>query len=118
MKSNRILSAISVAAVIGMSSIAAHAQNAPSYGDNPPSAQKYSENNMVARVKQALHSEPALNDKHIDVSMKNGKVVMKGFVDSQGDLEKAVRAANKTAGGKNVVNELTIQRHDESNTST
>jgi osmotically-inducible protein OsmY len=68
---------------------------------------------MAARVKQALDSEPALNDKHIDVSMEKGKVVMRGFVDSAGDLTKAIRAANKTAGEKNVVNDLKIKTHDE-----
>ena len=64
---------------------------------------------MVTRVREALHSDPALLDKNIDLSMKDGKVVMNGFVRSADDMQKAVRTANKTAGKKNVVNNLTIK---------
>lgn len=64
---------------------------------------------MASRVRQALHSDPSLLDKHISVSMKNGKVVMTGFVESAGDLQRAVKMANDTAGEKNVVNKLTIK---------
>jgi osmotically-inducible protein OsmY len=107
---------VSLAALVGLGtlSMAAHAQNAPSAGDSSQTAQN-SGDDVVMRVKEALHSQPALNDKHIDVSMKNGKVVMKGYVNSQGDLQKAIRAANKAAGSINVVNELKIQRDDELN---
>jgi len=109
-------SIVTLAAALGLStlSLGAHAQNVPSASDSSQTVQNTGDD-MAARVKQALHSQPALNDKHIDVSMKNGKVVMKGFVNSQGDLQKALRAANKTAGSKNVVNELTIKRDDELN---
>lgn len=107
---------VSLAALVGLGTLtmAAHAQNAPSADDSSQTAQNAGDD-MVARVKQALHSQPALNDKHIDVSMKNGKVVMRGFVNSQGDLQKALRAADKTAGSKNVVDELKIQRDDDLN---
>jgi hypothetical protein len=110
---------VSLAAVLGLGTLClgAHAQNAPSASDSSQTAQNTTDD-MAARVKQALHAQPALNDKHIDVSMKNGKVVMKGFVNSQGDLDKAVRAANKTAGSKKVINELKIQRDDELNPSS
>ena len=108
--------AVSLAAVVGFVSVSmgAYAQNASSATGTAQTAQNSSD--MVSRVKEALQAEPALTDKHIDVSMKNGKVVMKGFVDTAGDLEKAVRAANKAAGAKNVINELTIQRQNEPNT--
>lgn len=107
---------LTAAAGLGMWAIGAYAQNASSPQDTSQAAASSSD--MVGRVKQALHAEPALNDKHIEVSLKNGKVVMRGFVTSQGDMVKAVRAASKTAGGKNVVNELTIQREDESNSTS
>lgn len=64
---------------------------------------------MASRVKQALHSNQALLDKHINVSMDKGKVVLSGFVVSAGDLQKALRVANETAGDQNVVNQLTIK---------
>lgn len=116
MKIKKSLGAVPLTVLLGFSawSIGAQAQNAPSASDNAQTAQDRSDD-MVSRVKRALHAEPALNDKHIDVSMEKGKVVMRGFVNSQGDLQKAVTAANNAAGGKNVVNELTIQRRDDSN---
>ncbi|HEX3950978.1 MAG TPA: BON domain-containing protein [Steroidobacteraceae bacterium] len=109
--------AIAVAAALGLglgSSLGAHAQNAPSSDDSRQAVQDRG-GDMAERVRQALHSDPALYDKHIDVSMEKGKVVMKGFVDSAGDLQKAIRAANKAAGPKKVVNELTIKRTEDPN---
>lgn len=105
---------IALAAAIGLGalSVGVHAQNTA--GDDRQMAQDRS-GDMAARVKQALHSDSGLYDKHIDVSMEKGKVVMRGFVDSAGDLEKAVKAANKTAGANNVVNDLTIKRDDDLN---
>jgi osmotically-inducible protein OsmY len=110
---------VSLAAFIGtgMFAMGVQAQNAPSASDNSQSAQNTGDD-MAARVKQALHAQPALNDKHIDVSMKHGKVVMTGFVTSQGDLQKALRAADKAAGSKNVVNELKIKKDDELNATS
>lgn len=100
------LVAIALATAIGMSSWV-HAQGAPLPAGNPQTVQHHSD--MVARVKQALHADPGLSDKHIDVSMQNGKVLLKGFVNSSQDLQKAVRAADKVAGAKNVLNQLTIK---------
>lgn len=110
--------AVSMAMVValGMSSMG-QAQNVPSASDTSQTTES-PRGDMAARVRQALHSEPALNDKHIDVSMENGKVVMKGFVNSAGDLQKAIRAANKSAGAKNVVNDLKIKTRDETQTNT
>jgi osmotically-inducible protein OsmY len=110
--------AVSLAMIAALASSGmVQAQNVPSPGDNPQTTQSQG-SDMAARVKQALHSEPALNDKHIEVSMDKGKVVMKGFVNSAGDLQKAVRAANKAAGAKNVVNDLKIKTRDETQTNT
>lgn len=111
------IGAVSLAVIVALGvSATVQAQSALSPSYNPQTTQ-YRGNDMAARVKQALHSDPGLYDKHIDVSMEKGKVVMKGFVNSAGDLQKAVRAANKAAGEKNVVNDLTIKTHDETNTS-
>jgi osmotically-inducible protein OsmY len=108
--------AIALAAAVGLGtlSVAVHGQNSLSPGNGSQTAENSGD--MAARVRQALHSVPALNDKHINVSTEKGKVVISGFVDSAGDLQKAVKAANKTAGAKNVVNELTVQSHDQANT--
>ena len=105
----RSLGAIGVAAVVamGMVSVAVQAQDPlSSAGDSSSSAHP---GDLASRVKQALHSNGTLMDKHIDVSMNKGKVVLNGFVTSPGDLQKAIRTANETAGEKNVVNNLTIK---------
>ncbi len=109
---------IAYAAVLGLGMLSAgvHAQNQLSSDGSRQTAPSRSAD-MAARVKQALHSDPVLYDKHIDVSMEKGKVVMTGFVNSAGDLQKAVHTANETAGAKNVVNKLTIKQSDDSNTS-
>jgi osmotically-inducible protein OsmY len=108
------IGAISLALVLAMGlSKTIEAQNAPTGSESS----QFSGNDMAARVKQALHSDPALYDKHIDVSMEKGKVVLRGFVDSAGDLQKAVRTANKTVGEKNVVSDLTIKTRDATNSS-
>ena len=41
--------------------------------------------------------------------MEKGKVVLRGYVSSAPELEKAVRAANEAAGSRKVVNNLTIK---------
>ncbi len=107
---------VSLGAVAALSllSLGAQAQNAPAATQSSQTAQNGSDD-MAARVKQALHSQPALNDRHIDVSMKNGKVLMTGFVTSSGDLQTALRTADKTAGSKNVINQLKIKRDDDIN---
>jgi osmotically-inducible protein OsmY len=71
----------------------------------------------LSRVKQALHSNHSLDDKHINVSMQGGKVILRGFVTSQRDLEAAVRVAKQAVGEGKVVNELTIKQPAESNGS-
>ncbi len=107
--------AVALATTLGLGtmSVGVQAQDAVSSSDSQQTNTNRSDD-MAARVKQALHSDPGLYDKHIDVSMEKGKVVMSGFVNSAGDMQKAVRAASKTAG-KNMVNKLTIKRSDDAN---
>lgn len=94
--------------------VAAQAQSPLSSSDSAQTTQDRG-GDMASRVKRALHADPALNDKHIDVSMQNGKVVMTGFVLTSTDMVKAIRAAGKAAGPKNVVNKLTVNSSDEVN---
>lgn len=104
-----------LAVVLVMSTSAAvHAQNSPSPADSPQQRHD-SGGETAARVKRALHSDPTLLDKHIEISMDQGNVLMTGFVDSAGDMEKAVKAANKAAGSTKVINKLTIKRSDSVN---
>jgi osmotically-inducible protein OsmY len=115
MNLKKIVGTVGFAATVGLGilSVGVHAQ------DSLSSSQQTSPSrtgDMAARVKQALHSDPALYDKHIDVSMEKGKVVLTGFVTSTDDLHKAIRAANETAGAKNVVNKLTIKEGGDGGT--
>jgi osmotically-inducible protein OsmY len=108
---------VGFAAAVGLGVLSAgvYAQDdATSTGSHQTAPSRYGD--MAARVKQALHSDPALYDKHIDVSMEKGKVVLTGYVTSTGDLHKAIRTANETAGEKNVVNKLTIKEGGDGGT--
>jgi osmotically-inducible protein OsmY len=62
------------------------------------------------RVKAALHKDPYFYDEHVDVSVENGAVVLRGFVFSDWDLRNAIRIATKAAGGRKVVDNLTIKQ--------
>jgi osmotically-inducible protein OsmY len=62
------------------------------------------------RVKAALHKDPYFYDEHVDVSVEHGAVVLRGFVFSDADLHNAIRIATKAAGGRKVVNNLTIKQ--------
>jgi osmotically-inducible protein OsmY len=110
MNLHKSMSTIGLAAVLGLGlvSVGVHAQDGYASSGGQQSAPSPN-GDLTARVKQALHSNPGLDDKHIDVSMEKGKVVLKGFVTSAQDLEKAVRAANNAVGEKSVVNNLTIK---------
>jgi osmotically-inducible protein OsmY len=111
LKTEMKTAALAAGLVLGAASVALQAQDLSE-------SQQVTQNtsgDMAARVKIALHSDPALYDKHIDVSMEKGKVVMRGFVMSAGDMEKAIKAASKTVGPKNFVNKITIKKSDDIN---
>jgi osmotically-inducible protein OsmY len=61
------------------------------------------------RVRDALHSDPYFYDEHVTVSVENGAVVLRGFVTSDWDLRNAIRIANKAAGDRRVVDDLSIK---------
>jgi hypothetical protein len=108
--------AVIVAATVGLGtlSLEVHAQNAPS--DSGQTAQNLRED-MAARVKRASFRTRLERHSYrrFDGEGKSGDA---GLCDLRGDLQKAVKAANKTAGGKNVVNELIIQPNDEVNVNS
>jgi osmotically-inducible protein OsmY len=60
------------------------------------------------RVQLALHADPYFNDGHVDVTVEHGAVYLNGLVFSDWDLRDAMRIASKAAGGRPVVNNLTI----------
>lgn len=60
------------------------------------------------RVEKVLR-DSALTDADLGVMARNNSVVLKGFVRSVGDREKAERLARDTAPGATVVNELVVR---------
>jgi hypothetical protein len=61
------------------------------------------------RVETALHDDPYFNDAHVNVALKNGVVVLQGFVFTEWDLLHAIRIAKKAAGDGRVVDDLSIE---------
>ena len=66
---------------------------------------------VAIRVKGALHAAPYLYDEHVAVSVEHGAVVLRGIVFSDSDLVDAIRIANKAAGDRRVVDDLSIDRN-------
>jgi osmotically-inducible protein OsmY len=61
------------------------------------------------RVQAALHFDPYFYDAHITVSIEKGDILLEGFVFSDWDLLNAMRIARKAAGGRRVVDSLSIE---------
>jgi hypothetical protein len=73
----------------------------------PPAVPESPENEARRlRVETALRDDPYFNDTHVTVSLKNGVVILKGFVSSEWDLIHAIRIAKKAAGDGRVVDDL------------
>jgi osmotically-inducible protein OsmY len=64
---------------------------------------------LQQRVSEALHAQPYLDDRHIDVSVRGGAVVLGGIVFSDWDLRDALRTARKAAGARLVIDSLSIE---------
>jgi hypothetical protein len=61
------------------------------------------------RVETALRDDPYFNDTHVTVSLRNGVVVLQGFVSSEWDLIHAIRIAKSAAGDGRVVDDLYLE---------
>jgi hypothetical protein len=73
----------------------------------PPAASESPENEARRlRVETALRDDPYFNDTHVTVSLKNGVVVLQGFVSSDWDLLHAIHIAKSAAGDGRVVDDL------------
>ena len=76
----------------------------------PPAAAESPENEARRlRVETALRDDPYFNDTHVTVSLKNGVVVLQGFVSSEWDLIHAIRIAKSVAGDGRVVDDLYLE---------
>jgi osmotically-inducible protein OsmY len=94
----------------GAQSVNASALNQPAVAaQSTQSADSIADGKLMKRVKDALHSNPYFYDAHVTVSVENGAVVLRGFVASAWDLQDAIRIAGTAAGGRRVVDNLSIQ---------
>lgn len=107
---NTMLKAGIAAAALGLCML-----SAPGYAQNDlsasPAAAQGSDADLAARVKQALHSDKALNDQHVNVAVEHGHVVLNGFVQDSRELTVAGQVASKAAGTHKIVNNLTINQN-------
>jgi hypothetical protein len=100
---------LGIALVIGLGAplAASYAENAPPRsGTHAPGEADIA---LATRVKTALHTDPYVYDKHVEVSIENGDVILRGFVFSEWDLRNAIRIATQAAAGRRVVNDISIK---------
>jgi osmotically-inducible protein OsmY len=64
---------------------------------------------VVDRVRSALEAAPYLYDRHIDVSVREGNVILTGFVFSDWDLRDALRIAESAAKPHRVIDGLHLE---------
>jgi osmotically-inducible protein OsmY len=61
------------------------------------------------RVDTALSSDPYFYGAHVIVAVEKGSVVLRGFVLTDWDLRDAIRIATRAAGGRRVIDDLTLE---------
>jgi osmotically-inducible protein OsmY len=66
---------------------------------------------LSERVRAALHAAPYFDDRHVDVTVVGGTVVLSGLVFSGSDLLDALQIARRAAGNRRVVDNLSIVDH-------
>jgi len=71
-------------------------------------ASAFKDGALERRVKAALHADPYFYDEHVTVSIEHGAVVLHGFVFGASDSQDAIRIASRAAGGRRVVDDLSI----------
>jgi hypothetical protein len=75
--------------------------------DTPNTA---AEEELRERVTAALHADPYFYDQHVSVSVQKDVVVLRGFVTSDWDIRDALRIAGMAAGGRRVIDDLSIEQ--------
>jgi osmotically-inducible protein OsmY len=67
------------------------------------------DNNLTARVKTALITEPGVKGTDINVTTYRGVVSLSGFVESQEMASKAVDTAQRVSGVRSVTNDMRVK---------
>lgn len=64
---------------------------------------------ITGKVKAAIFAEPTLKSTEINVETFKGIVQLSGFVNTQGDINKAVQVAGAVKGVKSVKNDMRLK---------
>lgn len=64
---------------------------------------------ITARVKTAIFNEPTLKVTEINVETFKGRVQLSGFVNSHGDIQRAVEIARRVNGVTSVANDMRLK---------
>ena len=64
---------------------------------------------ITTKVKTAILDEPSLKSAEINVETFKGVVQLSGFVNSQGDINKAVEVSRRVSGVKSVKNSMRLK---------
>lgn len=64
---------------------------------------------ITAKVKTAILDEPSLKSSEINVETFKGVVQLSGFVNSNGDINKAVEVTRRVSGVKSVKNSMRLK---------
>jgi osmotically-inducible protein OsmY len=94
---------LSAAALTGLALLAS--SGAGAYEQRERAADQQLKDN----VDNALSSDPYFYGAHVIASVEKGNVVLRGFVFSDWDLRDAIRIATRAAGGRRVVDDLSIE---------
>jgi osmotically-inducible protein OsmY len=95
----------SLAGIVLMASALGCASTATSEGTG-----EYVDDSVVTtKVKAAIFNEPTLKSAEINVETFKGTVQLSGFVNSQGDVNKAVAVARNVAGVTSVKNDMRVK---------
>jgi osmotically-inducible protein OsmY len=71
---------------------------------------EYFDNTVITtKVKSAIFDEPTLKTFEIKVETFKGVVQLSGFVNSQSDIDKAVKIAQQVTGVKSVMNDIQLK---------
>jgi hyperosmotically inducible protein len=65
---------------------------------------------ITAKVKAALLSDPSIKSIDIGVVTRKGEVQLSGFVNNQGQMDRAVKVAHDITGVRSVNNEMSIKK--------
>ncbi|HWW19331.1 MAG TPA: BON domain-containing protein [Steroidobacteraceae bacterium] len=77
--------------------------------DRSPAVAVATDNLLLFRVSSALQSDPYLYVRHIEVSLKDGAVLLTGFVTNDWELDKALRLATEAAKPHKVIDAIEIE---------